>query len=342
MPCFNRLTSTDYSLVVKNPPPDAYDPQEWRDFFTQFADKQVTAVTIALDNDVLLRKLIERRIHMDNLRKMLPKGTEMENEDLVRSAVAHLTLEMESEPKGCITRLLQTLVVPFLNLIGMLLPPQVLVDKSFGLREEIRELQKLKYNVSHVYVTFETEEGQRAALASLTVSRIDLITSNKAACAPSTIFHDRILKVEEPTEPSAVRWLDLSASTLRKLFVRTVNLAILVALVAFSGFLVSRTRKSIGPAFAGPLISILNSIIPQIVKLLMNFERHTTEGSFQVSLYLKITLFRWVNTAILTQFITPFTSTVSDGDQDILKSINAILWSVSTLHLSSCKERGVH
>jgi hypothetical protein len=339
MPCSNRLTSTDYSLVVKNPPPDAYDPEEWRDYFTQFADKQVTAVTIALDNDVLLRKLIERRIHVDTLRKMLPKGTDMEDEDLVRGAVAHLILERESEPKGCITLLLQTFVIPFLNLISMMLPPQVLVDKAFGLKDEIRELQKEKYNVTHVYVTFETEEGQRAALASLAVSRIDLITNNKAGSAPSTIFHDRILKVEEPTEPSAVRWLDLSASTVRKLFTRTVNLAILVGLVGFSGLIVKKTRESIGPAYAGPLISILNSIIPQIVKLLMIFERHTTEGSFQVSLYLKITLFRWVNTAILTQFITPFTSTVSDGDQDVLKSINAILWSVSTLHLSCCKER---
>jgi hypothetical protein len=339
MPCFNRLTSTDYSLVVKNPPADAYDPEEWRDYFTQFAEKQVTAVTIALDNDILLRKLIDRRIHMNNLKRMLPKGTDMEDEDVVRSAVAHLILERESEPKGCITQLLQTLVFPILNLLGKFLPPQVLVDKSFGLREEIRELQKRKYNVVNVYVTFETEEGQRAALASLAVSKIDLMTNNKAGSAPSTIFHDRILKVDEPTEPSAVRWLDLSASTFRKLFTRILNMGILVLLVGFSGFIVARTRESIGPAFSGPLISILNSIIPQIVKLLMIFERHSTEGSFQVSLYLKITLFRWVNTAILTQFITPFTSTVSDGDQDILKSINAILWSVSTLHLSAYKER---
>jgi hypothetical protein len=28
------------SVVIKNPPPDAYDPDEWRDFFAQFAEKQ--------------------------------------------------------------------------------------------------------------------------------------------------------------------------------------------------------------------------------------------------------------------------------------------------------------
>jgi hypothetical protein len=36
----DKVTSTDYSIIVKNPPKDAYDPDEWRDFFTQFAEKQ--------------------------------------------------------------------------------------------------------------------------------------------------------------------------------------------------------------------------------------------------------------------------------------------------------------
>ena len=36
----DKVTSTDYSLIVKNPPKDAYDPDEWRDYFSQFAEKQ--------------------------------------------------------------------------------------------------------------------------------------------------------------------------------------------------------------------------------------------------------------------------------------------------------------
>jgi hypothetical protein len=36
----DKVTSTDYSVVVKNPPKDAYNPDEWRDYFTQFAEKQ--------------------------------------------------------------------------------------------------------------------------------------------------------------------------------------------------------------------------------------------------------------------------------------------------------------
>lgn len=36
----DKLTSTDYSVIVKNPPKDAYNPDDWCDFFTQFAEKQ--------------------------------------------------------------------------------------------------------------------------------------------------------------------------------------------------------------------------------------------------------------------------------------------------------------
>jgi hypothetical protein len=56
-------------------------------------------------------------------------------------------------------------------------------------------------------------------------------------------------------------------------------------------------------------------------------ERHSDEGTRQKSIYTKITLFRWVNTAILTKFITPFTSTIGPYKRGVLNTINAILWS---------------
>ena len=50
-----------------------------------------------------------------------------------------------------------------------------------------------------------------------------------------------------------------------------------------------------------PNSTIFNAIIPIAVKIIMMFERHQTEGGYQSSLYLKITIFRWVNTAIALQ-----------------------------------------
>lgn len=258
---------------------------------------------------------------------MLPKGIDLEDEDIVRSAVARLVQEREIEPDGCFVKLLKCTVLPILNLFNMFLPPEVLVDKVFSLKDKIKELQKEKYEATSVFVTFETEEGQRAALSALSVGKFNVMMNTTSALPPSAIFKGQVLKVEEPTEPSAVRWLDLSTSSSRKILLRVLNLSITLGIVSGTGWIVAQVREAVGPSLSGPLVSIFNSIIPMIVKILMIFESHNTEGGFQTSLYLKITLFRWINTAILTKLITPFTSTLAESKTSVLPSINSILWS---------------
>lgn len=66
-------------------------------------------------------------------------------------------------------------------------------------------------------------------------------------------------------------------------------------------------------------------MIPNIIKVLMHFERHMNEGSWQTSFYVKITFFRWINTAIITKVFTPFTSNLDNDKMDALPSIYAIL-----------------
>jgi hypothetical protein len=300
--CFDRATATDYSVVVRNPPKDAYDPDVWHAFFSQYADKQVTVVTVALDNHELLRRLVWRRRNMRSLKLMLPRGVDLEDEDTARAAVAQFAKDQEADPPGFLIRVLDCLVFPFLRPFGMFLKPDTLVNNIFRLREEIDQLQKEgEFDVASVFVTFETEEGQRAALEALSTGKIYLLSRNISHAAPGSVFQGRLLKVYQAAEPSSVRWLDLGVSSVRKLTVRVVNFVITCGVIALSGFCVDLARKNIGPAFSGPLISIFNAVIPIFIKILMIFERHVTEGSYQTSLYLKITLFRWVNTAILTK-----------------------------------------
>ena len=274
----------------------------------------------------MLRKLIARREARTVLQLQLPKGTDMDDEDLVRTLVAQLVRDQEAEPKGCIGSILSC-ILPILNIFGILLPPDKLVDKVFRLTEEIKELQKEVYDVVKVYVTFESEEGQRAALTALSVGKIDAITNNTSSIPSEAVFRDRVLKIEEPCEPNAVRWMDLGAGTFRRLFFRALNLAITGGIVVVALYAVEAVRARASPTIAAYLVTILNSTIPQILKILMIFERHSTEGGFQTSLYLKITLFRWINTAILTKLITPIIGTLTSTDTSILPTINSILWS---------------
>jgi hypothetical protein len=83
----DEQTAQDYSIIIDNPPPDATDPEEWKvcgiidaivdvlgcepltltwimvakEYFRTAFDAQVTACTIAVDNDILVRTLVERR-----------------------------------------------------------------------------------------------------------------------------------------------------------------------------------------------------------------------------------------------------------------------------------------
>ena len=288
---------------------------------------RVTAVTIALGNEVLLRKLITRRKLRNNLRLILPKGTDLDDEATVRTAVAQYVNDRDSEPLGCMWNMFARTILPILRLFNKFLPAETLVDRVFELSEEIKQLQNEKYDVAKVFITFETEEGQRAALSAFSIGRWDIYMKNENAVAPSAVFKGQLLRIGEPAEPSAVRWLDLSASTFRKVLVRSLNNVFTFALIVLSGSAVALARFSIGAWVAAPLITIFNTLIPLLVRLLMIFEPHATEGSFQAALYFKITFFRWMNTAFLVKVITPWTNTLSDGTQDVLPQINAVLWS---------------
>lgn len=60
-----------------------------------------------------------------------------------------------------------------------------------------------------------------------------------------------------------------------------------------------------------------NICFPEFAKIICLMESHPTESSLQRSLYLKIAVFRFVNTAIIITILTPFTQTIAaDPDDD--------------------------
>eukprot|EP00934_Nitzschia_sp_Nitz4_P005843 Nitzschia sp. Nitz4//scaffold174_size87051//55495//58659//NITZ4_005116-RA/size87051-processed-gene-0.26-mRNA-1//1//CDS//3329538893//5833//frame0 len=301
----DTLTSTDYSIVVENPPPDAVDPDEWRTFFEQFTQNdQVSVVTVALDNENLLRALMTRRKVHRKLRLSLPEGVPLDNLVELRSIIEKL--KAQGSPLGA--------------------KPLKLVERLEALDGQIKHLQSKQYHASKIFVTFETEVAQRLALESLSVGKIH-VWLNNTRCLPSDhVFRaEKVLHVKEPCESDAVRWLDLSAGSLQAGIGRLMTLSITLCILVLVGIGISKARSSVGPSLSGPLTSISNMLIPHILKGLMKLECHPSEGNFQTSMYLKITLFRWTLTAILARVITPFTSTLSDSKEDLLPTVSHIL-----------------
>jgi len=73
-----------------------------------------------------------------------------------------------------------------------------------------------------------------------------------------------------------------------------------IALVA----LLIRILNGVSAAWAAIAIAVANSVFPEFAKILTSFEPHASEGGKQTSLYFKIAIFRWVNTAIIITIIT--------------------------------------
>ena len=60
-----------------------------------------------------------------------------------------------------------------------------------------------------------------------------------------------------------------------------------------------------------------NCIVPLACELINDFESHPTEHGKQISLYVKITIFRWFNSAIALSVISDFVESISiESDPD--------------------------
>ena len=183
-------TTTDYAVEVTNPPKDARDAEEWRTFFEQFG--HVTCCTVALDNEELIVALVERRELLLGLGNLQPAGVEIDPHDL-GSAVA------TARP------------VPwYLKIIGYK-DAETIQTQVGALNEKIlSDLAEREYEVSEVFVIFETEESQQECLKQMAVLGIDAFRNNTSALPNNLVFRGKhLLWVMEPPEPSSVRWMDL-------------------------------------------------------------------------------------------------------------------------------------
>lgn len=188
------LTASDYSIVVKNPPPDATDPQEWKDFFSQFGKKNsVVYVTVALDNDVLIKALTKRRALLQKASFKLPGRSEDDS-------------QLQEIPTSIAQK------------------KKLLYKKLTDNHEACMNLLQKEYPVSAVFVTFETEQCQRSVLQQLTVGTLAIATNDASDMPPEHVFRGNlVLDIEEAVEPSAIRWKDLNKSMRVCSFMAFVN-----------------------------------------------------------------------------------------------------------------------
>ncbi|GKY91514.1 hypothetical protein MPSEU_000123600 [Mayamaea pseudoterrestris] len=296
----DEQTAQDYSIVVTNPPADAKDPQEWKDYFGAAFGAHVTACTVAVDNDLLVRSLVERREVLRRIEMMVEPGTSLDKLTLTR-----LGAKEERERR-------------LLNRIIAMVSPGIpeFVARLVVLTARVQGLAQQNFPVTNVFITFETEADQRKVLSELSLGSLDVSRNNLNALASRDYAFrgNQVLAVAEPDEPNTIRWQDLNETFMARLKQQFMTFLATIAAIAVIAVIIAIINGSESAAASAFAISISNAIFPMFAKLLNSLESHSSEGSKQRSLFSKIALFRWFNTAIVLTIITPFTHTISNRE----------------------------
>jgi hypothetical protein len=185
-----------------------------------------------------------------------------------------------------------------------------LYEQALVLTHRARGLAQVQHKVSKVFVTFETEEDQRLILNNFSYGKLDVWRHQRRQASGTVVVPNdclfrgtHALIVTEPAEPSAIRWDNLDDTLESQVISLSITTFVCICAVVLIAFIVSLCRQ-ISPVFAAIVISVFNVIFPIFANLMTNMESHTDEGHKQRSLYIKIALFRWVNTAIVILVIT--------------------------------------
>jgi hypothetical protein len=149
----------------------------------------VTVCTVALDNEDLIKKLVKRRKLLLKLQNKLPPHINFCSDDLERTV-------LQCPEPGFLKRF-------FCCSTG----PKGLYDKVQALDKEIEMYADKNYRAASVYVTFEKEEMQRRVLKQMTYPKLC-----KKVVDSKYLFGGYLLDIDEPDEPSSIRWFDLNES----------------------------------------------------------------------------------------------------------------------------------
>jgi len=300
------LTVKDYSLEVKNPPNDARDPDEWKQFFLPYASEGIRSCTITFDNAKMTEALVQRRVLLGTLEHMLSPDTNMNDKKKLFAQIQSQKDELDAN-----TPLLRRLFRKSDYDSAVSLYETIFVGNDC-IEKQIKHLAKQPKtsNVSKVFVVFETERGKRNALEKISQEGAN--------------FRGHFLKVQEPCEPSAVRWHNLEESTMIQVTQQVLALLVVVAFVAFGAFVIYLVKHKFREWASGPavVVMVLNTIVPKICHYLNSFESHASEGAYQASLYIKLTLAYWVNTAIAQLIISNFSSYIASSVLPVNENFN--------------------
>jgi hypothetical protein len=227
----SQQTTKDYSLQIRNPPNDAKDPTEWKEYFSQFGT--VVSVTVVLDNQELLLQLLERRKLVAQLEDIVPFNVKVDPSNLALAFEHALPLSR------------------FSKMLGML-NGSAIQKKIKEIDDRVNNVLSLRsYDVSEVFVIFDNEADQQNALEKLQIPLIHVLRQKIDALEkPSHAFRGNIvLNIVDPPEPSNVIWYHLNDTLYDYWRQRTITFFVTVICIALGCAFVVYVKHYHGPVY---------------------------------------------------------------------------------------------
>jgi hypothetical protein len=325
-------TAADYSVFVDDPGHDDTDPDVWRDFFGQFG--HVTFITVAKNNGDLLLALAQRRAIMREIIMVIGNGfapdgsTDWYGETrwqgmLFKEKLAD-ALEQEKLPAltSSEARRRQIANLGFLGMSSLKSLDAKLRKVNAQIQEAVN-LTKGRYSPSAIFVTFETEFAQRKCLKALTRGTIPAALEWKGGIPDSHLFKGtNVLMVQKACEPAEVFWNDVDVTFGKRLYQSMLTWIVTILMVVASLIVTKYIRVFFGAKVSAIWIGLSNIIVPEMLRVLcFKVEDHLSLNDQQMSLFFKLTFFRWMNSTICPFLTTDFEATLTEKSIDQIQAV---------------------
>jgi hypothetical protein len=306
----DKQTAQDYSVVVEDPDPDASDPDEWREFFSQFGE--VASISIALDNGHLISLLADCRV--SKIARAISEHRQFKSVEVVNKVQ---TTE-EQTPEG------QTVNQRWMeNEVNRTTKSLVKVSTLFGgdperrdamLSQLVEDAVQRKYPVARVFCIFEHEAGQRCCLDKLSNGIVAAVFDIGDLKPEHKFRGQNVLKVVEAPEPTDVIWERLN---------RRTNIQTLRYLVASNSFVffcfglsvvligrVSSMESQYSHIYVACTVSGLTSFVPIVIEAAVDGETHTNRSGVERAILVKTFIFDVLTSTFAIWMFTPFEQTL--------------------------------
>lgn len=282
------LTSNDYSVCVVNPPEQYAKADDYYDYFSRFGD--VVLITVAKNNGELIRELGLKKSLEERLvaQKSYKHKAEEEGQEYV-----------DQDKIGCLQSFIQS-TMGYLPTLGLV------TQQLEECKNKIESLKHSDFKPWRVYCTYANEVDADKCLSETAISLWEKWFG--VHIESPAHFRDKALFIARAHEPNDVSY-ENSDYAWKEIWIRLVISYLSVSAMMVVVFFIVDAMAADGGSGAGValFISIINSIIPEVVKYVtLTVEVHHNKSDRQKSSLLKLMVVRCVNSAVLIYLATPY------------------------------------